>query len=200
MRRITLVVVVLALLTSSAAAWAAVHGSGQKTSRAQGTAGQPLATTLLQARLATTKYATSLAAAKADGYRIITKMIPNMGYHFMNPKVTGFDPTKPAILVYEKTGGHWQLGALEWVFPAKPKTPPLPGARYGGFPAACHYTDGTFVPAASQDACAKTAPGSSAAFSFWPTNLVTLHVWAWYPNPAGLYSGLNPLVAAFDAS
>src|SRR5262249_14916800 len=150
MRKITLAVAVLAVLTSSAVAWAAVRSDARASTGADVAAGQPLAATLLQARLATAKYVTSLAAAKADGYRIITKMIPNMGYHFMNPKVTGFDATKPAILVYEKSGSRWQLGALEWVFPKKPATAPLPGARYGGFPAACHYADGTFVPEPSQ--------------------------------------------------
>src|SRR5690242_3660490 len=32
---------------------------------------------LAEARLATAKYSTDLAAAKADGYKIITKMMPN---------------------------------------------------------------------------------------------------------------------------
>jgi hypothetical protein len=27
---------------------------------------------------------------------------------------------------------------------------------------------------------------------------VTLHVWLWYPNPAGLYSGTNPYVRSFN--
>jgi hypothetical protein len=31
-------------------------------------------------------------------------MIPDKGFHFMNPKVTGYDVTKPPILVYEKRG------------------------------------------------------------------------------------------------
>ena len=74
-------------------------------------------------------------------------MIPNMGYHFMNPNVKGFDVRKPPILVYEHRGSSWQLGALEWVFTAKPAKPPLPGAKYGSFGAGCHYRDGTFVPA-----------------------------------------------------
>ena len=42
----------------------------------------PLADQLARARLATAKYATSLHAAKADGYQIITRMIPDMGWHF----------------------------------------------------------------------------------------------------------------------
>ena len=127
-------------------------------------------------------------------------MIPDMGWHFLNPKVAGFDVTKPAILVYEKIGATWQLGALEWVFTSVPKTPPLPGARYGAFGAACHYADGTFVPEASQDNCPKTSPQSGAAFGFWHPNLVTMHVWLWYPNPSGIYSGTNPLVTPFKKS
>ena len=45
----------------------------------------------------------------------------------------------------DDVGGAWQLAALEWVFPTKPAKAPLPGAKYGAFPAACHYADGTFV-------------------------------------------------------
>jgi hypothetical protein len=127
-------------------------------------------------------------------------MIPDMGFHFINPKISGFDVTKPPILVYEKRNGRWQLGALEWVFPSRPKTPPLPGARYGSFPAACHYKDGTFVAAAAEAACAAKAPGSGAAFNFWHPRLVTLHVWLWYPNPAGLYASMNPLVHPFNGA
>ena len=68
------------------------------------------------ARQATAKYAFNLAKAKADGYMIITKTIPDMGFHYLNPKITGFNVRKPQILVYEHTKAGWQLGALEWVF------------------------------------------------------------------------------------
>jgi hypothetical protein len=156
------------------------------------------ASELATARLATAKYATSLARAKADGYGIITQMIPSMGWHFMNPKVAGFDLRKPAILVYLRHGKQWQLGALEWVFPKKPAHPPVPGARYGVFPAACHYVDGTFTPENVQSQCAPTSPTSGAKFNFWHGSLITLHVWLWYPNPAGIYSGTNPLATAYD--
>jgi hypothetical protein len=33
---------------------------------------------------------------------------------------------------------------------------------------------------------------------FWHPKLVTLHVWLWYPNPAGLYNPTNPLVRPFN--
>ena len=152
---------------------------------------------LARARIATAKYANDLGAAKAAGYSILTQKIPGMGYHFINPSVKGFDVTRPAILVYERDGSRWQLGALEWVFPKKPATPPLKGATYGSFPAACHYKDGTFVTEAAATDCASTSPQSGAGFTFWHPKLVTMHVWTWYPNPSGIYASMNPLVGAF---
>ena len=151
---------------------------------------------LADARLATGRYATDLKLAQADGYMIITKMMPGMGYHYMNPAIKDFDVTKPMILVYEQHGNAWQLAALEWVFPATPDAPPLEGATYGSFPAACHYKDGTYVEKASEAECAKAAPDTGAPFNFWHPQLVTLHVWLWFDNPAGLYHGTNPLVVA----
>jgi hypothetical protein len=192
MRRSILIAVATLAIAAGTATWAAAAGARHRQAS--------LAATLAKARVATAKYATSLHAARADGYGILTKMIPDMGFHFINPKISGFDVTKPPILVYEKRNGRWQLGALEWVFPSRPKTPPLPGARYGSFPAACHYKDGTFVAAAAEAACAAKAPGSGAAFNFWHPRLVTLHVWLWYPNPAGLYASMNPLVHPFNGA
>lgn len=151
---------------------------------------------LAQMRVATAQYATDLDRAKADGYRIITPNMEDMGFHYLNPGIADFDVTKPPILVYARRDGRHQLVALEWVFPTKPKKPPLKGARYGSFPAACHYDDGTFTPASSEDDCEPTSNGSP--FVFWHPKLVTLHVWIWYPNPAGLYNPTNPLVRPFN--
>lgn len=157
-----------------------------------------LAHQLARARLATARYATDLRAARAAGYQIITRMIPDMGYHFLDPTIQGFDVTRPHILVYARRGASWQLGALEWVFTSKPATPPLPGATYGSFGAACHYRDGTFVFTATQAGCAARSPETGARFAFWHPDLVTLHVWLWYPNPTGLYTGTNPYVRPFN--
>jgi hypothetical protein len=159
-----------------------------------------LASSLAAARLATAKYATNLGKAKADGYQIITKAMPGMGFHYMNRKITGFDVRKPQILVYEHSGSQWQLGALEWVFPTMPKTPPLPNATFGFFPAACHYADGTFIPHTNAKTCPQKAPTTGATFTFWHPGLVTMHVWVWYPNPAGMFSSTNPLIAPFNQS
>jgi len=161
------------------------------------TASPALARQLTSARAATAKYLTDISAAHADGYEIITPMMDGMGYHYLNKNIEGFDVTKPAILVYEKNGTAWQLAALEWVFPSVPTTPPLEGATYGSFPAACHFKDGTFTPTAAEKDCPTKNPDTSSPFNFWHPDLVTLHVWLWYHNPAGIYHGTNPLVEPF---
>jgi hypothetical protein len=196
MRRTILVIIAVAALTATG--WAA-RATNQPTPPPPATTSGALAAQLAKARVATARYATNLAAAKADGYQIITRMIPDMGYHFLNPTIQHFDIRKPAILVYVRTGrGGWQLGALEWVFLQPPASPPLPGATYGSFGAACHYRDGTFVFAGAQDECARRSPQTGSRFSFWHPPLVTLHVWVWYHNPHGLYNGTNPLVQPFN--
>jgi len=201
MRRIILIMVAVA--TFAATGWAARAATNDPTlaavaPAAPATGSQDLATQLARARLATGRYATNLRAAKANGYQIITRMIPDMGWHYLNPTIQGFDVTKPHILVYERHGRSWQLGALEWVFTETPATPPLPGATYGSFPAACHYKDGTFVAARVQELCPTRSPETGARFNFWHPDLVTLHVWVWYHNPDGLYSGTNFLVRPFN--
>src|SRR3954447_8289649 len=156
----------------------------------KGKASHGLARKLARARIATAPFAFDLGKAKQSGYKQITPVMKNMGLHYLNPDIKGLDVTKPDILVYSRRSGRYQLGALEWVFPSKPKKAPLKGATYGSFPAACHYDDGTFVTASSQADCAPKSHGSP--FFFWHPKLVTLHVWLWYPNPDGLYASMNP--------
>ena len=198
--RLTILALALATAaTSVAVATAAAPAHRHDMSTMSGSAAsQKLAAELALGRLATAKYATNLALAKRNGYGVITQMIPDMGWHFMNPKITTFDITKPPILVYGKRGSSWQLVAFEWVFPKKPAKTPLPGATYGSFGAACHFKDGTFVSQASQESCATKSPQTGSAFNFWHPDLVTLHVWAWYPNPSGVFSGMNPLMRPFN--
>jgi hypothetical protein len=158
-----------------------------------------LAPKLAGARFATAKYALSLTRAKRDGYKIITPMMPDMGIHYLKPDIQGFDVNTPPILVYVRRNSGYQLVAFEWVFTETPKEPPLPGATYGSFAAACHYQDGNFVPAAVEADCARTHPSTGSPLFFWHPDLVTLHVWAWYHNPDGIYTGTNPLIAPFNA-
>lgn len=200
MRRLITSATLSVLVASAAAGVVASASAGARTSRMGSAAANHsrLTADVVAGRLATAKYVTNLPRAKADGYGIITQMIPDMGYHFLNPNVKSFDIRKPPILVYEHHGKAWQLGALEWVFTSKPAKPPLPGARYGSFGAACHYLDGTFVFEDAQSKCPPTSPQSGAKFNFWHPKLITLHFWIWFPNPAGIYSGMNPMVSPFD--
>jgi hypothetical protein len=192
----------VALVAAAAVSiWVATAATATSKTTHKASAAAPSSTLVKQlavARAATAKYVTDLGLAKKNGYQIITKMIPTMGYHYMNASIKGFDVRKPPILVYEHVGTTWQLGALEWVFTSKPAQPPLPGAKYGSFGAGCHYSDGSFVPEEAQASCPKTAPQSGAAFTFWHPLLITMHVWLWYPNPSGLFSSTNPLVTPFN--
>jgi hypothetical protein len=200
MRRLITSAILTALVASVGVGVAASSSLGAGTKRPNVVAANAsrLTADVAASRLATAKYVNNLARAEADGYGIITRMIPEMGYHFLNPKVSGFSIRKPPILVYEHHGATWQLGALEWVFTSKPAKPPLPGAQYGTFGAACHYIDGTFVFEDAQSKCPVTSPQTGAKFNFWHPPLVTLHFWIWYPNPAGIYSGMNPMVLPFN--
>lgn len=147
-------------------------------------------------RAATAAYVNDLNAALADGFFIITQHMPGMGHHFLNPawSADGFDPNEPPILIYVEDGDDWSLVGFEWVFGEEPAEPPMDGARYGAFPAACHYSDGLFVEAAAEEDCDATHAESGADFTFWHPDLVTLHVWGWLHNPDGLYSPTNSLV------
>ncbi len=190
----------LAALLSLALA-ASMHaraGMSQKATAAPSALHPDVVGKLSAARMATAKYVSDLERAKADGYMIITPMIPNMGYHFLNPKIEGFDVTKPPILVYVQKSEAWQLVAIEWVYPKKPATAPLRGAQYGSFGAACHYKDGSFVEANAEAKCGKANAKTGSEFNFWHPPLVTLHLWAWYPNPNGVFGEFNPLLTPFN--
>jgi hypothetical protein len=192
--RVFALTVALGAVATSAAFVNASHGATPSASPDLTQAQITQANTVVKVRTGTGKYATNLDQAKADGYRILTKMIPDMGVHYINPNVTGFDPARPPILVYEPTPAGMQLGAVEWTFPSVPKTDPIPGATYGSFGAACHYTDGSFVFADAQKLCKMKSPLTGAPFLLWHPRLITMHVWAWWDNPTGLFSSTNPLV------
>ena len=204
MRRLTILLAAASAVAATVAAVIPSTGAGDDAPvhphATTSPAPRALANEIARARIALAPFATDLARARGrGGYKLqITPMMPGMGYHFMNPDVEGFDVRRPPILVYVGRGKAAQLVAAEWVFPRKPARPPLPGARYGSFAAACHYVDGTFTPQAQEASCARTSPESGAAFSFWHPDLVTLHLWLWYPNPDGVFNPTNPLIAPFN--
>ena len=126
-------------------------------------------------------------------------MIPNMGWHFLNAKVTGFDSAKPPILVYEKRGSSMAARRARVGVHGEAEDAAAPGRQVRrvrrGVP-----LRGRHVRARRRrrSSAPKTSPQSGAKFGFWHPNLVTLHVWLWYPNPSGLFAGTNPLVTPFN--
>ena len=111
MRSIRLALAAIAVTASLSVTALASAGVSTPSGQAHGRAAShtTLTADIAAARLATAKYVTNLAAAKSAGYQIITRMIPTMGYHFMNPAVKGFDVTRPPILVYEHQGSKWMM-------------------------------------------------------------------------------------------
>lgn len=146
--------------------------------------------------------------AQREGYRQVTPMIRQHGSHFFNPTITEFDLKKPQLLLYVKEGESfdeaqdraWQLVGVEYV--AATPTPPslLPGAPWHRHQASCHYADGGEEGAEAATLCPQTHPRTGAAFTAWHPPLWQLHVWAWYPNPSGLFAETNPWLAPYGGT
>jgi hypothetical protein len=151
-------------------------------------------------RAATASYVTDLDAARDAGYLPMTQLVAGTGYHLLNPAAPEeFDAGQPQLLVYSGDSAGAQLVAVGWAFTEAPAEPPLEGATFGDFPAACHYEDGAYVEELDEAACAESHPETGAQLTFWHPDLTTLHAWAWMPNPDGLFAHTNPLMSAYEA-
>ncbi len=155
-------------------------------------------------RAATAKYQ-DIEKAKADGYIQVSQMMPNMGYHFRNPDLTSMDLDKPHLLLYvQNKDGSWQLVGVEYAYP-KGKRPlaaqvPFKKAQWGVHEATCHFKDASEIPMKDKDTCPAKHPETGAELALWHPDLETLHIWAWYPNPRGVFSPMNPFLAPFNSS
>jgi hypothetical protein len=150
-------------------------------------------------RATTAAYVTDLGAARAAGYLPMTQLVAGTGYHLLNPAAPEeFDAGQPQLLIYSGDSTDAQLVAVGWAFTEAPAEPPLAGATFGDFPAACHYEDGTYVEQLDEAACAESHPETGAPLTFWHPDLTTLHAWAWMPNPDGLFAHTNPLMRAYE--
>src|SRR3989442_5883720 len=61
----------------------------------------------------------------------------------------------------------------------------------------CHYRDFRELPAASARACPARHPASGEPFVGWHPALAIAHVWAWYPNPDGVFAESNPWLGPY---
>jgi hypothetical protein len=130
----------------------------------------------------------SLAAARAAGYVVqvydqagITCIAdPNgsgtMGIHFLDPDLLGtVDPTKPQLVIYvPRPDGSLKLVAVEFLVIAADwdATHSSPPELFG------------------QPYRLTTAPNRYGLPDFYE-----LHVWAWQPNPLGMFNEWNPRVS-----
>jgi len=154
-------------------------------------------------RRATARYV-DVANARADGYLQASGMERHHGYHFAQPAAqaralatAALDLATPPVLLYVERDGAWQLVGVEYVLPSIPTDAPLPGAVWHRHEASCHYRDFRELPAASARACAALHPVSGERFVGWHPAFAVAHVWAWYPNPDGVFAESNPWLAPY---
>src|SRR5207247_9585301 len=156
-----------------------------------------------EVRRATARYA-DVATARADGYLQASGMEARHGYHFVQPAAqaralaTGaLDLATPPVLLYVERDGAWQLVGVEYALPSVPTDDPLPGAVWHRHEASCHYRDFRELPAVSARACPARHPASGEPFVGWHPALAVAHVWAWYPNPDGVFAESNPWLGPY---
>lgn len=153
---------------------------------------------IAEVRMATRRYR-DLEQAKADGYVQISGNVPLEGYHFSNAGIAQFDYDLPSTLLYIRAGGQWQLVGLEYAIPRhQPAESPFPGVAWKRRLALCRYADWQEFPARSAESCPRLHPDTKSPFAAWTPDRWVIHLWLWYPNPYGMFSSLNPLLAPFD--
>jgi len=103
-----------------------------------------------------------------------------MGIHYVNGDLVGdgkLDVARPEALMYEQKGDKLELVGVEYIviasaWDAASKTPPtLMGQLF-------HYN---------------TSPNRYGIPAFY-----SLHVWAWRPNPDGVFADWNPRVSCAE--
>jgi hypothetical protein len=168
-------------------------------------------TILATIRQATARYL-DIEKARADGFVQITQMEVRHGVHFMNVNAqlisaatgifsSGVNLSSPPMLIYVPTqDGGWQLAGVEYALPKRPADDPFPGAGWSEHEASCHYRDYRELPGETAGSCPKVHPQSGAEFVQWHPALAIVHVWAWYPNPLGLFAEENPYLAPYGGN
>jgi hypothetical protein len=194
---------------------AADHGTAPSAPRSDS-----VAVFLARLRAATARFRDH-AAAVAAGYRWMGPDMPNMGEHWINPRLVvqrAFDPMRPSCLSYVRVGEARVLTGVAYIVPVRPGTAPprLPVAA-----GTWHYHDSTLdqeaftrgdphrhavgpsphhappnhresAPTGSASREAASAPMTDAVEG--PGRepmLAMMHVWAWTDNPGGVFQADN---------
>ena len=171
----------LALMIAGCDAPSAPHASAHGSAPREAKQSADLNKQLAAARAATAKYQ-NVAVARADGYVddgfgcFSDPVLGGMGWHLINDPLhadAAEDPLRPELLVYEvQKNGGLKLVALE----------------YEVYQADWWNAGNTELPSLfGQEFEALSIEGIDPIFA--------LHVWAWLPNPSGMFSDFNPNTA-----
>jgi hypothetical protein len=200
--------VLLLTVPSPAAADGSASAAPAPPAPALPAAGSSPESILAAVRQATAKYL-DIDKALADGFVQISGMEARHGFHFMNVNAqmlsatagvfsSGLQLSSPPMLIYVGTKERgWQLAAAEYALPTQPTENPFPGARWFEHEPSCHYRDYRELPSPTAASCPKRHPQTGSEFVLFHPRLWIVHVWAWHPNPLGLYADENPWLAPY---
>jgi hypothetical protein len=145
--------------------------------------------------------------AREDGYVQASGMMRHHGIHFVNLRLqllavsVGLDLSRPPALLYVERDGDWRLAGVEYALAQPPTTPgPIPPEAWERHEASCHYRDDEEVAAARASDCPPKSPTTGSPFVIWHPAMAVAHVWAWIPNPAGLFAPENAALAPWGGS
>lgn len=142
-----------------------------------------------------------IKVADKDGFIPVSVHVPMMGYHFVNPSITEFEPDKPSTLLYTYENDKFVLVAAEWGTTDPENTPsPVNGVEWEMVhEASAHYDDLSELAAPTPEDVLQVNPETGAKFTEWHPDFWGIHVYTHIENPEGPFAASNPNVTSVDA-
>ena len=132
-----------------------------------------------------TKAFHQLESAIAAGYQRMGPDMPNMGEHWIHPRMVvqqSFDPARPSVLTYLRVGGNAMLTGVAYTQLIRPGESPSPLPFEGVW----HYHSGNLEEEAFGHAAHEMTHDEPDGM-----RLGMIHAWIWVDNPDGLFSADN---------
>lgn len=124
--------------------------------------------------------------AKAAGYQRFGPDMPNLGYHWINPRLivdTLIDPLRPEVLTYLNVNGQLILTGVAFAYAFTPGNTP-PGLPFKEMK--WHYYSGN-IREAAYGVQHKYSPYEKRKM----VRLAMVHIWVWTDNPDGIFGSDN---------
>ena len=161
-----------------------VHGAGLSTDSNIEDAEPDVDVFVREAREATKPFH-ELESAIAAGYQRMGPDMPNMGEHWIHPRMVvqqSFDPARPSVLTYLRVGGKAMLTGVAYTQLIRPGESPSPLPFEGVW----HYHSGNLEEEAFGHAKHEMTQDEPDGM-----RLGMIHAWIWVDNPDGLFSADN---------